>query len=272
MLCPAACVMVMRRDYSYWGLDWLQLEPCCLLKFYPELQSCAATRDTEARERASQDQRRAAETRSGDTRLAILRCRLCHLFQSFTIKKTCFRSSLWDFLEKPWTSEPAKIFAFFSLSILFISTITFVVSTVDEFSVGGDNDINEDNDEFHLLTVCKYVDTFTFIFFTAEYCMRLACCPQKWAFCKEPMNLIDFLTLLPFYFALVLEELADYQLMGRAGKMLRLMKIMKIFRVYKLFRHFAGLRSLLYTLKQAYKELGLLFHVIGKFKLSRQPR
>ena len=46
--------MVMRRDYSYWGLDWLQLEPCCLLKFYPELQSCAATRDTEARERASQ--------------------------------------------------------------------------------------------------------------------------------------------------------------------------------------------------------------------------
>ena len=172
-------------------------------------------------------------------------------------------------MEKPWTIEPAKIFAFFSLTILFISTITFVVSTLDEFSVDDNND-DEDNDESQLLTVCKYVDTFTFIFFTAEYCMRLACCPQKWAFFKEPMNLIDFLTLLPFYFALVLEELADYQLMGRAGKMLRLMKIMKIFRVYKLFRHFAGLRSLLYTLKQAYKELGLLFHVIGMFR--SQPR
>ena len=77
------------------------------------------------------------------------------------------------------------------------------------------------------------------------------------------MNLIDLATLLPFYVSLILEGLEDYQIIGRAGKMVRLMKVLKIFRVYKLFRHFAGLRSLIYTLKQAYKELGLLFHVIG---------
>ena len=83
------------------------------------------------------------------------------------------------------------------------------------------------------------------------------------------MNLIDLITLLPFYFGLVLEGLEDYQIVGKAGKMLRLMKIMRIFRVYKLFRHFAGLRSLFYTLKQAYKELGLLFHIVGECK---QPK
>ena len=38
---------------------------------------------------------------------------------------------------------------------------------------------------------------------------------------------------------------------------------MRILRVYKLFRHFAGLQALLYTLKQAYKELGLLIIIIG---------
>ena len=39
---------------------------------------------------------------------------------------------------------------------------------------------------------------------------------------------------------------------------------MRILRIYKLFRHFAGLQALLYTLKQAYKELGLLLIIISR--------
>ena len=167
---------------------------------------------------------------------------------------------MWDFLEKPWTSRPAKIFAFSSLSFLFISTLTFIVSTVEEFSAAS----SDQSSYSQLWSVCQYVDTFTFIFFTLEYLMRLVCCPKKIKFLKDTMNMIDLATLLPYYISLVLEGLEDYQIIGRAGKMVRLMKIMKIFRVYKLFRHFAGLRSLFYTLKQAYKELGLLFHVIGR--------
>ena len=74
---------------------------------------------------------------------------------------------MWDFLEKPWTSRAAKIFAFSSLSILFISTVTFIVSTVEEFSMDNSNDRVSD-----LVMVCSHVDTFTFIFFTVEYLAR----------------------------------------------------------------------------------------------------
>ena len=238
--------MVMRRDYTYWGLDELNLEPCCALKFYPEMQNCAMQTELDAEEKIKEEEMLAVED-FGDTKLALV------------------RSELWDFLEKPWTSKPAKTFAFFSLSILFISTVTFIISTVEEYS----DELDERSDPTQatqLQVVCKHVDTFTFIFFTLEYIFRFLCCPQKWIFFKETMNLIDLITLLPFYFGIVLEGLEDYQIMGKAGKMLRLMKIMRIFRVYKLFRHFAGLRSLFYTLKQAYKELGLLFHIVGECK------
>ena len=74
---------------------------------------------------------------------------------------------------------------------------------------------------------------------------------------------VDFFALVPFYVSLVLEELEDYQIIGKAGKIVRLMRVMRILRVYKLFRHFAGLQSLIYTLNQAYKELGLLLHIIS---------
>ena len=55
----------------------------------------------------------------------------------------------------------------------------------------------------------------------------------------------------------------DFQIMGKAGKIVRLVRVMRIMRIFKLVRHFAGLQSLIYTLNQAYKELGLLMLLVG---------
>ena len=48
----------------------------------------------------------------------------------------CYRSWLWNVLEYPWTSNLAQFLAFFSLSMVFLSTITFIISTADELQKG----------------------------------------------------------------------------------------------------------------------------------------
>ena len=71
------------------------------------------------------------------------------------------------------------------------------------------------------------------------------------------MNLVDFLAILPYVISFFVQHLQDLHILGKAGKIMRLIRVMRILRIFKLVRHFAGLQSLLYTLKQAYKVSGM---------------
>ena len=44
-------------------------------------------------------------------------------------------------------------------------------------------------------------------------------------FFKAPMNMIDFLAIVPFYLSLLLEGLEDFQIIGKTGKIIRLVTI-----------------------------------------------
>lgn len=74
--------------------------------------------------------------------------------------------------------------------------------------------------------------------------------------------MVDLAAIIPFYLALALNHLEDIQIIGKAGKIVRLIRVMRILRIFKLVRHFAGLQSLLFTLRQAYRELGLLMLLV----------
>ena len=143
--------------------------------------------------------------------------------------------------------------------MVLISTVTFIVSTIEELQEDEQGRV-----EFPLLLkIIDVIDNITIGFFTLEYLMRLACSPRKFKFMKGPMNMIDLLAIIPFYLSILLEGLKDFEIIGKAGKIIRLIKVMRILRIYKLVRHFAGLQSLFYTLQQAYKELGLLFILVA---------
>ena len=77
------------------------------------------------------------------------------------------------------------------------------------------------------------------------------------------MNVVDLISIAPFYISLLLEGLEDFKIIGKAGKIIRLVRVMRFLRIFKLVRHFAGLQALLYTLQQAYRELGMLILLVA---------
>ena len=76
------------------------------------------------------------------------------------------------------------------------------------------------------------------------------------------MNMIDLLALIPFYVSLFLDQMDDVYMLGKTGKIIRLVRVLRIMRIFKLVRHFAGLQSLAQTMREAYKELGLLLMLV----------
>ena len=39
-LAVGGCALVLQKDLEYWGIDELMMEPCCALKYYPEIEIC----------------------------------------------------------------------------------------------------------------------------------------------------------------------------------------------------------------------------------------
>lgn len=258
------CAIRTKALIDYWQIDELLLDPCCALKYYPEIESCVKEIDGQIESERKYVERISVED-----------------FGPSTLGK--IRKYCWNLTEYPETSLAARIFAFTSMSVVILSTITFVLSTMPELTDNIDimlfdnetesaGDINTSSAQPPAMPVERWeegililrvIDELTMWFFTLEYLVRFACAPKKWLFFKGPLNLIDLLAILPYFVSFVISEMKDTLVIGRAGKVLRLVRVMRILRVFKLVRHFNGLQSLLSTLRQAYKELGLLMVLVS---------
>eukprot|EP00048_Salpingoeca_helianthica_P005587 m.89349 g.89349 ORF g.89349 m.89349 type:complete len:569 (+) comp13655_c0_seq3:234-1940(+) len=158
-------------------------------------------------------------------------------------------------------------FAILTLSFILLSVGAFVIATLPEYrrcevcdpTQADTNwltcpktkvDCDGPNSFFIIETVCV-------AWFTFELILRFICCPDRFQFWRDPLNIIDVLAILPYYVSLGLTSAA-----GNIA-IIRILRLLRVLRIFKLARHFAVLRILGLAIIRSLKELTLLLFLLS---------
>ncbi|KAM3940531.1 potassium voltage-gated channel subfamily V member 2-like [Leptodactylus fuscus] len=183
------------------------------------------------------------------------------------------RKKIWNLLENPYSSIPAKILAILSSIFVLLSVVTMCLSTVDELK----------HVNLYGVSYMDHMEIACVIFFTTEYVMRLLSTSDIKRFLKTVLNIVDLIAILPFYIQIIFERFSEesyvhlhpddierMERVGQFGKVLKIIRLMRIFRILKLARHSIGLRAFGFTIRQCYQQVCCLFLFIamGVFTFS----
>uniref|UniRef100_A0A8C4PWX2 Potassium voltage-gated channel subfamily C member 1 n=1 Tax=Eptatretus burgeri TaxID=7764 RepID=A0A8C4PWX2_EPTBU len=258
--CPSeVCGPLFEEELIFWGIDETDVEPCCWMNYRQHREAEEAlvsfgNPDINGNDEGNKDgevsRRFGMQEDSGSERAPTPTC--CRRWQN----------RLWALFEDPYSSRGARFVAFASLFFILVSITTFCLETHEAFNKKVNSTVESKSgtqNTFEMKTDPKlmFVEGVCVLWFTFEFLVRIACCPNKLAFIKNYLNVIDFVAILPFYLEIGLQGLTTHAARDVLG-FLRVVRFVRILRIFKLTRHFVGLRVLGHTLRASANEFLLL--------------
>ncbi|KAJ8260270.1 hypothetical protein GJAV_G00179030 [Gymnothorax javanicus] len=206
---PQTCGCLFEKELAFWGINETDMEPCCWVSYCSHRDRIEALRKVETPDPEQQNRHQ---------------------------DQTCM-SKMWALFNEPYSSKAAEVIAIVSLIFLLVAIASTCMSThpvfrefqVHEFST---YDLLEDDTEGSApLNVFFVLEAICVVWFTFEFLVRIICCPNKLLFLKNPLNTIDFVAILPFYF-----ELRPGVHLRTSSSMLGLVRVVRFLRLLHIFR------------------------------------
>ncbi|CAK8674688.1 unnamed protein product [Clavelina lepadiformis] len=237
----SVCMARLSEEMVYWSVAEAWLDNCCRLR----LEECLSVS-----EKYEKDMDIKLE------RYLVKQEKLTFIspiggWKDLTQNWESVKKYVWKTVEDPTTSTFAKIWMFISISFILLSLTIFVIGTVDGYYTIDENEIEVE------INVLEGIETVCMAWFTFEYVVRLTAAPKKFKFCRQILNIVDLLTIIPFFVQLLWTggHWVSIHTWKHISQMLRIMRVMRVFR---LGRHSGGLKLLCSTLYDSTNELAML--------------
>lgn len=156
---------------------------------------------------------------------------------------------LYTLLTDSGSSRPAFWIAQFMMVTILVSTVSFCLETLPAYS--------EERNKGAYDTF-QWIETVTVQFFAADYLLRFISCPNKLVFVFEPFNIIDLVSVVPWYIMIAMES-ADFG--GTA--VFRVIRLFRMFRVLKMGGRSQKLLVVLHALQRAVDMLLLMVFFVS---------
>ncbi|KAL2084792.1 hypothetical protein ACEWY4_020310 [Coilia grayii] len=236
------CIFSFSQEIEYWGINEFFIDSCCSNAYHCRIMEPNRDEWDDKSEEGS-------TTSSFDEILEFYND--ATKFDKQPLGSA--RRRIWLMLDNPGYSIPSRIISVFSILVVLGSIATMCMNSMAEFVLLDSDGQPLEDPRFEI------VEHFGIGWFTFELLARFVVAPDLLHFFEHPLNVIDLVSILPFYLTLVINLVAESSpALANLGRVAQVLRLMRIFRILKLARHSTGLRSLGATLKNSYKEVGLL--------------
>jgi len=216
-------------------------------------------------------------------------------------QSTGWQLAVWKVMDDPSSGKIAKMWSLFMMFVILYSILNFTLSSIPgglvlfdvwsnistgnvvafstegDFTGDGDGMFRTDGTQQAAYEEEPYrepyrgLEIFCIATFTFEFMVRLVTCPASVGivkFLKSPLNIVDFISIVPFYLE------AFLSLGGDTGgsnlgflQILRLIRLTRIARIFKMSKNFEGLIVLSKTLAKSAAALAMLMFFLAVFSV-----